>query len=134
VPNLIFDSPQFRRDLPEVRDLENEVRLRFDIDEARVIAGAALLNISNFNQTWPPKKYRAEVFENASKVGSLEKLVESIEQALEPEPKDRKVREAIKRVREVDRAGGSLFPMRLLLTESGHSSAARSCEESCRSC
>jgi hypothetical protein len=116
VPNLIFDSPQFRRDLPEARDLENEVRLRFDLDEARGIASAALLDVSNFNQTLPPKKYWADVFENASKVGSLEKLVESIEQALEPEPKDRKVREAIKRVREVDRAGGSLFPTRLLLT------------------
>ena len=116
MPNPIFDSSQFRRDLPEAGDLEKEVRLKFDVDEAKSIAGAALLDVSNFNQTWPPATYWAAVFENASSVGLLEKLIESIEQALEPEPKDRKVREAIKRVREVDRAGGSLFPVRLLLT------------------
>jgi hypothetical protein len=113
--NLIFDSTQFRRDLSEVRDFEKEVCQRFDVKEAGEIAGAAQLDVGRFNPNWPPTTYWAEVFERAAKTGSLEQLVKSIEQALEQEPKDRTLRNAIKRVREVDKIGGSLFPMRMLL-------------------
>jgi hypothetical protein len=117
VPNPIFDSDRFRRDLPEARDLEKAVLAKFaNSDDARNLAGTALLDVTLFNQTWPPSKYWQEVFESASKVGSLERLVDAIEQTLRPEPQDPHVRNAIKRVREVEQAGGSLSPLRLLLS------------------
>src|SRR5262249_62393886 len=56
----------------------------------------------------------ANILNYGAKAGALQPLVTSIEQALGSEPQP-KLRLAIKRVRDVDQAGGSLSPMRLLL-------------------
>jgi len=48
MPNPIFDSGPFRRDLPEARDFEKQLRLRFfELAEAKNIVGAAALDVTD---------------------------------------------------------------------------------------
>src|SRR5262249_40824956 len=115
MPNPIFDSGPFRRDLPEARDFEKQLRLRFfELAEAKNIVGAAALDVTDIDTTGSPATVWANILNYGAKAGALQQLVTSIEQALGSEPQP-KVRLAIKRVRDVDQAGGSLSPMRLLL-------------------
>src|SRR5262249_10531876 len=105
-----------RRDLPEARDFENELRLRFyDLTETKNVVGAAALDLTKIDMTGPPATFWAAILDYAARVGSLQQLVASIEQALTPQ--DPKVRAAIKRVREVGQAAGSLSPIRLVLKD-----------------
>jgi hypothetical protein len=115
VVNPIFSSPRYRRDLPEGRDLERDVRLRFEVDEARTIASAAKLDVTQLNQNWPGATLWTTIFDQASRVGALSDLLDAIENALEPAPKDGQVRVALQRVRNIALPGGSLSPAKLLL-------------------
>jgi hypothetical protein len=115
--NPIFESTRYRRDLPEARALEDQLRLRFpDVAESRVIVGGAGLDDTQVDMTGAPSTFWAAILDFAARLLELENLLNSVERNLRPVPKDADMRTAIDRVRQVALAGGSLSPMRLLLS------------------
>lgn len=114
----ILDSKRYRRDLAEARALEEQLRLRFpDVVEARNIAqGVAGIDVTEISLHGAPSTFWAEILDYAATHLELPGLLDSVDRALRPAPKDAEVRTAIARVRDVAEAQGSLSPMRLLLS------------------
>lgn len=115
--NPIFESERYRRDLLEARALEDQLRLRFpDVAESRVIVGGAGLDHTQIDMTGAPSTFWAAILDFAAKQRELGNLLNSVESNLRLAPKDAEMRTTIERVRQVALAGGSLSPMRLLLS------------------
>ncbi|MGR9079518.1 hypothetical protein ACU8L5_25400 (plasmid) [Rhizobium leguminosarum] len=115
--NPVFTSRRFRRELAEVRALEEQLRSRFwEPNAARQIVGAADLDETQIDIGGAPSKFWAAILDFAAASLELEKFLESVELYLAPVPKDADMREAIERVRRVAEGNGSISPMRLLLS------------------
>jgi hypothetical protein len=112
VGNPILDADTFRRDLPEARELEKALGAQFfDPTEILKIAQGAGLPLGAFNPNVATSKLWADVLDAASAQQTLPDLVTRLEE----EKLNARVTKAIARVRDVEKAGGSLQPTRLLL-------------------
>lgn len=112
----IFNSLHYRRDLVEARDVESLLRMRFpDATKARMIAASAALDITVINWASSPLAFWANVLDEAARIGALAALLDAVDVALCPAPKEARIRAALAGVRQVSAANGSLSPARLLL-------------------
>lgn len=108
----VFDSAVLRRDLAELRELEERLRLRYPyIDHVRKILVTSGLDHIGLDPESSPAELWGRTLEVAAKTHVLDKLLSGIEATLIQVPNDRKIGEAILRVRELTAGAQSSRPL-----------------------